>query len=154
MRVCGRGDLRSRLVNMTMDSEGGSVQQSLALNDIALVTHPDQIGHAHQFEGTPHGVDPECVGINGITNRDVARDPFIKTEFAKNAECCSETLLALELLRGRIQPLAGHRRQIGIHHQLINLFVHDCSLLFSRQCRAASRASSPAVGNDSPRAER
>ena len=80
--------------------------------------------------------------------------PSSKPNLPKMRECCSEPLFALELLRGGIQPLAGHRRQIGIHHQLINLFVHDCSLLFSRQCRAASRASSPAVGNDSPRAER
>ena len=115
MRVCGSGDLRSRLVNMAMNGEGGSVQQSLAFNDIALVTYPDQIRHAHQLKGAPHGVDPERIGVNGVTHGDVTRNPLIKTEFAKNAECCGQPLFALELLRCGIQTLTGHRRQIGVH---------------------------------------
>ena len=74
--------LRREIPNSTvMETE-----YTLAFNDIALVTYPDQVRHAHQLERAPHGIYPEGVGVDGVTHSDVPSNPLIKTKFAKNTE--------------------------------------------------------------------
>ena len=148
------GDFRSGLMYAAVNGERRAIQKPFTLNDVAFMTDPDEVRDPHKLERATHGIDPEGLRIDRVTNGDVSGDPFVKTKLTEDSQCRGEALLALQLLGCRVKTLSGHRCQIRVHHQLVHLLVHACSLLFSRQYSAASRANSPSEGSGSPCAVR
>ena len=91
---CG-GNFRPGLMNVAVNRERRTIQQPLAFNDIALMADPDQVRDPHELERATHGVDPEGVGIDRVTDRDVTSDALVKTKLAEDSQCRGKALLTL-----------------------------------------------------------
>lgn len=64
------------------------VEQSVAaaINNLTGTVDEDQVRPAHLSKGTPKRVDPEVVGLDGVTQWDVSRDTFVEAELSKEPE--------------------------------------------------------------------
>ena len=95
MGVSRRGDFWPGLMNVAVNRKRCTVQQPLTFNDVALMANPDQIRDPHQLERATHGIDPEGVSIDGVTDRDVTRNALVKTKLAEDSQCRGKALLTL-----------------------------------------------------------
>ena len=70
-------------MNLAMNREGCPIQQSLTVNDLAIMTDANEVRDTHQFKRAPHWVDPKCLSINRVSHRNVTGDALIKAKLAK-----------------------------------------------------------------------
>jgi hypothetical protein len=73
----------------------------LALDDLPMMIHQDQVGRADLAEMHPERIYPEMVEAFGVAGRDMAGYAFIKFETRKEAKCGGKHALAMQALLGR-----------------------------------------------------
>ena len=83
-----RGGLHvgSGRVHLRVDGERRRVDGVVALDDLALVVHEDEIATPDRAEVHRERVDPEVVGELGVAGGDVAGDALAEAERAEEAE--------------------------------------------------------------------
>src|SRR5882757_10243198 len=97
-----------------MDRERGLIHRQIALDDLAVVAHQQQVADADVPEVHAERVHPEVVGQLGIARGDVPGDALVEAETTKEPERGGEVLLAVEpLLLDRAALLGYERRNIS-----------------------------------------
>ena len=100
--VGGRLHVGPGRVHLRVDGEGGDVDRPVALDDLALVVHEDQVGGPDQAEREAEGVDPEAVGALRVAGGEVAGHALVEAEAVEQAEGGRHALLDVgALLVGR-----------------------------------------------------
>jgi hypothetical protein len=118
-------DVGPRGVHGRVDHEGRAIHRALAFDDLTLVVDENQIGDSDVAEVHAEGVDPEVVQQFGVPGRDVPGHALGKAQLAKDAQCASQTLLAVLSL-----GLDGRKsgRNIELEFGLVfSETVHDIS---------------------------
>ena len=86
----------------------------VALDDLAVVVHEDEVGHADLPEVHAERVHPEVIGALGIAGGDVAGHAFVEAEAREQPEGAGEALLAMQAFFSL--GAEGRRvREHGIH---------------------------------------
>ncbi len=142
----GTDGIWSRGMNARVNRERRRVHGTATLDDPAVVTNSDQVGHPDQTEVQSKWIDPESVGKLGIACRDMADNAFVEAELGEQSKACGQPLLSMQPLflhagkdrwlrqvmiyfcRGRF----GLRRSDGFHrfHSYVHVFPPDRYGLF------------------------
>ena len=89
-------------VHLRVDGEGGDVDRPVALDDLALVVHEDQVGGPDEAERQAERVHPEAVGALRVAGGEVAGHALVEAEAVEQAEGGRHALLDVgALLVGR-----------------------------------------------------
>ena len=96
--VGGRHDVGAGGVDLRVDHERRRVQRPVALDDLALVVHEEQVLDPDVLEVHAERVDPEVVGQLGVAGGDVAGRALVEAEGPEDAEGGGEALLAVPAL--------------------------------------------------------
>ena len=90
-------------VDLAVDRKGRSIDDVIALDDLAVMVHEQQVRDADQAEVLAERVHPEVVAQLRVAGGDVPRRPLVISELRPEAERGGEPLLAVEalLLDGR-----------------------------------------------------
>ena len=88
-------DVGTRRVQRGVDGERGGVHAAVALDDLALRVHEEQVGHADVAEAHAERVHPEVVEPLGVTGGDVPGDALLEAELAEEPEPGGQALLAV-----------------------------------------------------------
>jgi hypothetical protein len=79
--VCmnGGNDIRSRLMNSTVDHKSSSVDRVhvSAFTNFTVLIDENEIGRSNGLERSENGVNPEMIVFDGIADRNVPRSTFI-----------------------------------------------------------------------------
>jgi len=84
-----------------VDRERRGVDRVLAVDDLAVVVHQDEVADPDVRERHRERVDPEVVGELGVARRDVAGDALLEAELGEQPEPRGEALLAVQLVPPR-----------------------------------------------------
>src|SRR5438034_11690438 len=103
-------------MNCRMDCEGGGIDRATALNHFAFVAHKHQISRCEVGKMNTERVDPEPVGVFGVSDRDVSRQSLVITEMCKQTKGGSQPLFAMVPFRLHGVRLRWHpvRRCAGV----------------------------------------
>jgi hypothetical protein len=96
--VGGSDDIGPGRVHCPMDAERRSVDLPLALDDVALLVHHDEVADLDQAEVHAQWVHPEAVDVLGVTGGDVARHTLVEPHLGEEPERGGELLLAIQPL--------------------------------------------------------
>lgn len=113
MAVCGRVDIWSSLVDGAVYHKRSRVQQPAlsTTNNLALLIHLDKVRPLDQGECDAKWIDPESVGLDGVTDGDVTRYTLVESVLSEDAEGCCQTslkVLALFMLVGELRRACLH----------------------------------------------
>ena len=86
-------------MDLGVDRERSPVHDVVALDDLAVVVHEQQVGHADHAEVPAEGVDPEVVEKLGVTSGDVPRRSLVVAQLRPEPERRGQALLAMQALR-------------------------------------------------------
>ena len=116
--VGGGLDVGPGRVHLRVDGEGGHVHRPVALDDLALVVHEDEVGRPDEPEGHAEGVHPEAVGALGVAGGEVAGHALVEAEAVEQPEGGGHALLDVRALlvgRGELgQACAGRVGRHGV----------------------------------------
>src|SRR5258708_21670371 len=94
----GTDGIGPRGMNARVNRERRRVHGTATLDDPAVVTNSDQVGHPDQTEVQSKWIDPESVGKLGIACRDMADNAFVETELGEQSKACGQPLLSMQPL--------------------------------------------------------
>jgi hypothetical protein len=79
MRMNRGDDIRSRLMNSTVDHESSRVDSMHVptFTNFTFLIHENEIGRSDGLERSENGVDPKMIEFDGIADRNVACSAFI-----------------------------------------------------------------------------
>jgi hypothetical protein len=86
MRVRSGNHVRACRVYLRMNRERRSIYRMLALDDLALMVHQNQVGRADLPEVHPEGIHPKMIPSFRIACGDVPGYSFIKSKTRKQAK--------------------------------------------------------------------
>ncbi len=145
----GRVDVGTRRVDLAVDRKGGAIDDVVALDDLAVVVHQEQVGDADQAEVLAERIHPEVVAELGVARRDVPRRPLVVPELRPEAERRREPLLAVEALLfdgrerlGMADVLLLHARSLRPVHSTVPYAPWSPWVPASRTCPTAATRSS------------
>ena len=102
-----------------MYGECGLIQWEVAVHDLAVVPHEQQVAHPDVPEMHAERVDPEMVGQLGIACGDVPGDSLVEAEAAEKPERGREVLFAVQpLFLDAATLLRQHRGNIAARESL------------------------------------
>lgn len=75
-------------MNSGMDHVSCNVQEPALStpDDFALFIHMDEVGGLDQTKRNTERIHPECRGVDGIAESDVARDSLVESQFAEDTK--------------------------------------------------------------------
>ena len=133
-------------VHLRVDGECRLVHRQVALHDLAVVAHQQEVADADVPEVHAEGVHPEVVGELGITGGDVSGDALVEPEPAEQPEGCGEALLAVQPLLLDRAVGAGKQRGDVPACELLGVFdsgVHHGDPF--GQCRSFGQPAAPSM---------